>query len=123
MKKYIQIATFSYPSELAIVKSVLESNEIDCFIKDELTIQTHNFYSNAIGGIRLEVPYDQCKKAVSILIETGHKNFISLDLQKSNEVDDKKQKLNSLLKIVIKLVVTIALLFIVTILILRFFYA
>lgn len=121
MEKLIKIATFNYPSELAVVRTILESNDINCFVKDELTIQTHNFYSNAIGGIKLEVPYKDCEKALSILMESGNKNYISIDLE-TEEKKDQNEKLNNLLKNIIRIVVGISIIFILVILILVFFY-
>lgn len=121
MEKLIKIATFSYPSELAVVKTILESNDIICFVKDELTIQTHNFYSNAIGGIKLEVSHGDCKKALSILMESGNKHYISLDLEPEG-TNNKNEKLNSILKNIIRTVVGLSIIFILVILILVFFY-
>lgn len=71
MGEFTTIATFTYPSELAVVKSKLESEGVVCFVKDELTVQVYNFYSNAIGGIRLAVRQSDYQKARQILIEIG----------------------------------------------------
>ncbi|MEM7380858.1 MAG: DUF2007 domain-containing protein [Bacteroidota bacterium] len=76
MKDYQLIATFTYPTELVVVRSLLESNNIDCFVRDELTVQVHNFYSNAIGGIRLEVPADQYERAHQLLLDNGFDNHL-----------------------------------------------
>lgn len=53
--KLITVATYTYPHEMAISKSKLEAYGIECFVRDELTVQVNNFYSNAIGGVKLEV--------------------------------------------------------------------
>ncbi len=44
-----------FPSELAVVKSKLESEGIECKVLDEHTVQVYNFLSQAIGGVRLQV--------------------------------------------------------------------
>lgn len=44
-----------FPHEMAIDRSKLESAGIKCFTKDEFMAQVHNFYSNAIGGVKLQV--------------------------------------------------------------------
>ena len=44
----ITIYTFNYPHEAYIIKGRLESEGIICFLKDEMTIQIDNFYSNAL---------------------------------------------------------------------------
>ena len=71
MKDYITILSLTYPSEIIAPKNKLESEGIECFVKDELTVQVHNFYSNAIGGIRLQVREKDFAKAKEILIEYG----------------------------------------------------
>lgn len=87
MKDYIHIATFTYPSELAIAKSSLEANDIACYVRDELTIQVHNFVSNAIGGIRLEVPQNQHENAKQILIDAGFENYLYREIEILNKDD------------------------------------
>lgn len=67
MENYQLLAVFSYPHELATVKSLLESEDIDCYVKDELTVQVDNFVSNAIGGIRLLVHESNIERSRSIL--------------------------------------------------------
>ncbi|MDD6210814.1 MAG: DUF2007 domain-containing protein [Bacteroidales bacterium] len=71
MNKLVTIKTFTYPHELAIIRSKLESEGIYCFAQDELTAQVHPFYSNAIGGIKLQVREEDIEKAITILKENG----------------------------------------------------
>ena len=66
MKDLVTLATFTYPTDLAIFRSRLESEGIECFVQDELTIQTHNLYSNAIGGVKLQVKESDAQKALEI---------------------------------------------------------
>ena len=40
--------TFTYPHEAHLAKNYLESEGIETEIRDELTAQVNNFYSNAI---------------------------------------------------------------------------
>ena len=67
MENYQLLAVFSYPHELVTVKSLLESEGVDCYVKDELTVQVDNFVSNAIGGIRLLVHESNIERARIIL--------------------------------------------------------
>lgn len=76
MKAFQHIATFTYPSDLLIARSLLESMNIACNVKNELTVQVHNFYSNAIGGITLEVAPEKYKSAKTLLIDSGFKNYL-----------------------------------------------
>lgn len=87
MQKYETIATFTLPSEMIVAKTKLESEGIECRVLDELTVQSYNFLSNAVGGVKLQVPVDDFDRAYSILQEGGfvkeHKyepNFIERKL-------------------------------------------
>jgi len=60
-----------FPTEMSVVKSKLESEGIECKVLDEHTVQVHNFLSQAIGGVRLQVASSDFEKARAILIENG----------------------------------------------------
>lgn len=98
MKNYTVIATFTYPSELIVIKGLLESNGIECYVRDELTVQVHNFYSNAIGGIRMEIPDDQIDLAKKLIIESGFKNHLSIN-ENSNSVKNSNQSILKIIKL------------------------
>lgn len=68
MDKLVTIKTFTYPHEVYVIRGKLESEGIQTFLKDEMTVQVHNFYSNAIGGVKLQVPSEEVEKALSIMI-------------------------------------------------------
>lgn len=51
----ITVATFSKPEEAHLLRSQLESAGIAAFVKDEITVQTYWLYSNAIGGVRVQI--------------------------------------------------------------------
>jgi len=74
------VIRFVYPYELAIPKSLLESEGIECFVRDELTTSVQLFYSNAIGGIKLQVREHDAQRATEILLEGG---FINEDTGKT----------------------------------------
>lgn len=74
MNNWNIIITFSYPQEAYIVKGRLECEGIEVMLKDELTTQVYNFYSNAIGGVKLLVQDSDYDKAYKILVETGYIN-------------------------------------------------
>lgn len=67
MQKLVTIKTFTYPHEAYIIRGRLESEGIYTFLKDEMTVQVHNFYSNAVGGVKLQVPYEDVDRALSII--------------------------------------------------------
>lgn len=49
------IATFSKPEEAHLLRTRLEAAGIPAYIQDEHLIQMDWFYSNAIGGVRVQV--------------------------------------------------------------------
>ncbi|AXT18775.1 DUF2007 domain-containing protein [Flavobacteriaceae bacterium AU392] len=61
------IAKFQYSSEAQIIKGRLESEGIEVFLSDNLTIDTDPLVSNAIGGVKLKVLSDQVDEAEIIL--------------------------------------------------------
>ena len=65
------IATYDLPQDMIVAKAKLEANGIECFVKDELTAQVHNFLSNAIGGIKLQVLEENAEKAIQVLQESN----------------------------------------------------
>lgn len=54
-----------------VVRSKLESEGIECRVLDELTVQSHNFLSQTVGGIKLQVESGDIPRANSILLEGG----------------------------------------------------
>lgn len=72
MDTYITLKTFTFPSEAYILRSRLESEGIECFIKDELTIQSNSLNSNAIGGVKLQVKQSEIENAILVLKDGGY---------------------------------------------------
>lgn len=63
----ITIATFSNSIEAHISRSLLESQGIPCFLKDEHTINANPMYHLALGGIKLQVWEKDVERAMAIL--------------------------------------------------------
>jgi hypothetical protein len=72
MDDFVTVLTVSYPQQLWIIKSRLEAEGIVCFVKDELTVQTNNLWSNAVGGVKLQVQRDDFNKAIELLKELDY---------------------------------------------------
>jgi DNA-directed RNA polymerase subunit RPC12/RpoP len=68
--KLITILTGTFGSEIAVVRSKLESEGITCFVQNELTAQVLPHYSNAVGGVKLQVRESDLTQALEILKET-----------------------------------------------------
>ncbi len=67
------IYTFDLPHKAHTLKSKLEYEGITVYLKDELTVQSHNFLSQAVGGVKVQVRYDQVDEAIQVLKESGYK--------------------------------------------------
>jgi len=75
MSAFVTVLSLPHPQQVYIIKARLESEGIECFIKDELTIQTDPFLSNAIGGIKLQVKEEDVADAVKILDAEGYQKY------------------------------------------------
>lgn len=67
MNDWITVATFTYPHQSAILKGRLESEGIQCFIKDENIVNANPFYSNAVGGVKVQVRENDAERASEIV--------------------------------------------------------
>ncbi|WOO42797.1 DUF2007 domain-containing protein [Rubellicoccus peritrichatus] len=63
----VTIASFSTLIEAQLKKTQLESEGISAFIPDENMIQLDWLYTNAIGGVRLQVSPEDVETAMEIL--------------------------------------------------------
>lgn len=96
------IHTVTYPSEAHTIKMQLELEGFEVFLKDELTVQVDNFYSNAIGGVKIQVPEIQAKEGILKLIELKYiKEEHSFEESKSALTNSQAILLNKIVKIAI----------------------
>ena len=65
----VTIASFSTAEEAYLFRSRLEASGIEAFVQDEHMIQMNWLYSNAIGGVRVQVFDQQGEEARDILRE------------------------------------------------------
>jgi len=65
------IATFRFPHDAYIFRTKLESEGIKVFMQDELTIQTDNFLSIPMGGVKVQVSDSDIEQAQLIMKEFG----------------------------------------------------
>jgi len=61
------LSTYSTPAEAHVVLTRLESAGIEALMRDELTVTFDWFYSNAIGGVKIEVIEEDEESARQIL--------------------------------------------------------
>lgn len=74
MNQFVTIKTFTYAYEVVVLKGRLESEGITTFIKNENFSQIASLYSNAIGGVQLQVRENDLPRAIEILREGDYLN-------------------------------------------------
>ena len=67
MANWVQVLGFAFPPDAYVAKSYLESEEIDVFLRDEISSQVFNVN----GGVKLMVPEAQKDRAVELLKDGG----------------------------------------------------
>jgi len=72
---FITIASYPEPMEANLMRSKLLSEGIECVLLDEILISVQPFYSNAIGGIKLQVHQDEAEKAREVINESNNANL------------------------------------------------
>ncbi|SMN11222.1 hypothetical protein SPBRAN_1462 [uncultured Candidatus Thioglobus sp.] len=63
----VTIASFSFAHEAHIARAKLESEGIPAVLADEFTINMQWLYSNALGGVKVQVPPSCVERAIEIL--------------------------------------------------------
>lgn len=66
------LITFTYPHEAHMAKGFLESEGINTMIQDEMTVQVQNFYSNAVGGVKILVRKEDYDDGIAALKRGGY---------------------------------------------------
>ena len=63
----ITIAAFREPAHAHIARGFLDSAGIPAEVADEYVVGIHWLYSNAVGGVKLNVPEEHAERACSLL--------------------------------------------------------
>lgn len=72
MPQSVFLISFTYPHEAHMAANYLESEGVKTYIQDELTVQVDNFYSNAIGGVKIYVDESDSQIGQALLIKGGY---------------------------------------------------
>ncbi len=89
---------FTYPHEAHLAKTLLEAESIEVQVKDEHTIQAHPFYSNAIGGVKLQIRPTDYHTSAKILQRSGYNVQPSANTEQ--QITDKLDKFSAQLPII-----------------------
>jgi hypothetical protein len=90
------LISFTYPHEANMAKGFLESNGIESILMDEMTVSANNFYSNAIGGVKLLVKDSDYDNGIQLLKDSGYisdnttKDSFAINLIKIDNAEDEK---------------------------------
>lgn len=71
MDKMVEIARFQNQSEAHLLRSLLESEGIECYLKDELTNQMYGGMVD-FGGIKVQIMEDQVPHALEVMQVNGY---------------------------------------------------
>lgn len=82
----VTIATFSHVMEAYIPKTKLDVEGIWSFVADEETVTMYWLYSNAIGGVKLQVKESDAERAIEVL--NSEANGLEPIEDESSESDD-----------------------------------
>lgn len=78
---WVFLRSFVWPHEYYMLQVFLQSNEINVYLKDELTVSVDPLLSNAIGGIKMYVDEKDYERAVDLMRE------FDLKSEEENEED------------------------------------
>ena len=71
MDKMVEIARFQNQAEAFMLRSLLESEGIECYLKDEIIYQMYGGFVD-FGGIKVQVMEDQVPHAMDVMQANGY---------------------------------------------------
>ncbi len=81
----ITIASFGKPVEAHLAQAKLASEGIEAFVADDNLIQMNWLYSQAVGGVKLQVNEADAEQALKILSETTEGFYFEENAKESAE--------------------------------------
>ncbi|MBN1113594.1 MAG: DUF2007 domain-containing protein [Bacteroidales bacterium] len=79
MSQFITVTSFLLIQDAYMAKSLLESEGINVFLKDELSTQVNPHYSNTFDGVKLQVIDSEAERALQLLIDAGYVKSSNFD--------------------------------------------
>lgn len=86
MDKMVEIARFQYPAEAQTLIALLKSEDIDCYLRDEISSQLMAGYAD-IGGARLEILDSDLPRALQVMEEGGYLQEEETDGEESGQIE------------------------------------
>lgn len=71
MDKIVEIARFTYPAEAQVLMSLLKTEGIQCYLRNEITTQLMAGYVD-VGGARVEILESDVPRAMEIMKAGGY---------------------------------------------------
>ncbi len=72
MSTWKEAISLTLPTEAHMIQGYLASEGVESILKDELTTQVNNFYSNALGGVKVMVREEEYETALQVLEKGGY---------------------------------------------------
>ncbi len=72
MPTWKEAISLTLPTEAHMIQGYLSSEGIESILKDELTTQVNNFYSNALGGVKVMVRDEDYETTLQLLEKGGY---------------------------------------------------
>lgn len=71
MEKLIEITAFTNVNDAYILRTLLESEDIQCFLQDENSATIMNGYAN-IGGVKVMISSEDYERAAELMKQHGY---------------------------------------------------
>lgn len=78
MKEFITVAVFNLPSDIVVLRNLLENEGITFFFENETIVSVDPFASIAYGGIKLKVHPNDLEIVKKILDEFNNKSNLKI---------------------------------------------
>ena len=78
MEDFITVARFTFPSDYAVLKLLLQNAKIRYVFLNETVINVLPFHSNAFGGIRLQVHKEDEEKTIQIIKDLNKSSSLKI---------------------------------------------
>lgn len=72
VQRFVEVARFNYPADAQILMSILRSEHIECYLRNEISSQVMGGMVD-IGGARVEIAEEDVQRALDIMQASGYK--------------------------------------------------